>query len=235
MPPSVTTTTADNNAGTCIGTACSDVTMCRSEWGHCGSSLAHCNAESIWRAAGCGSSSVTTTLPSSTQAPITTTVMRSTTSTTFMESRLSSTSTSPNGGACSGPPCADAAQCRSRWGWCGTSPQHCNVQSMWRISGCSAGPSDKCSGALCASVGHCRSKWGHCGTGLEHCNDESTWKAAGCSEIQFHLLSVNSTAVSALIQDTNTVVSKAGQKLAGIDSAVFMMVALILVCSSSAK
>jgi hypothetical protein len=42
-------------------------------------------------------------------------------------------------GDCKGDPCALASQCRSQWGYCGTSPAHCNEKSTWRAEGCGGG------------------------------------------------------------------------------------------------
>merc|ERR1712217_221381 len=63
---SVSTTAASTSAATstCSGEPCDSESMCRSQWGHCGSSADYCNAQSLWRASGCtGASASTTTTP----------------------------------------------------------------------------------------------------------------------------------------------------------------------------
>merc|ERR1712048_961758 len=42
----------------------------------------------------------------------------------------------PPAGDCKGDPCALASQCRSQWGYCGTSLEHCNEKSTWKAGGC---------------------------------------------------------------------------------------------------
>lgn len=39
-------------------------------------------------------------------------------------------------GICSGSPCLDASHCRSKFGFCGSSSDHCNSESTWKIDGC---------------------------------------------------------------------------------------------------
>lgn len=39
------------------------------------------------------------------------------------------------GSGCSGKPCTDSP-CRSEWGWCGSSNNHCNGKSQWKQAGC---------------------------------------------------------------------------------------------------
>jgi hypothetical protein len=79
--------------------------------------------------------------------------------------------------SCSGEPCDDASYCRSEWGYCGISADHCNAQSTWKAGGCSG----SCSGEPCNDASYCRSEWGYCGVSADHCNAQSTWKAGGCS------------------------------------------------------
>merc|ERR1712070_689520 len=43
------------------------------------------------------------------------------------------------GGGCSGSPCNDPTLCRSKWGFCGSSPDHCNDESTWKAGGCGSG------------------------------------------------------------------------------------------------
>jgi len=50
----------------CSGDRCDDASHCRSKWGYCGASTAHCNAESTWKAAGCSGGESTTAPPAST-------------------------------------------------------------------------------------------------------------------------------------------------------------------------
>merc|ERR1739845_235539 len=123
-------TTGSSDGGSCSGLPCSDVTSCRSKFGHCGSSSEHCNAESTWKAAGCGPVSATTTLLSSTMPSI------DTTSTTSMQSPATTTTRKMDGpsGPCSGTPCSDVTLCRSKWGHCGSSVDYCNAQSTWKAA-----------------------------------------------------------------------------------------------------
>jgi len=39
-------------------------------------------------------------------------------------------------GSCSGSPCIDASHCRSKFGFCGSSGDHCNSESTWKVGGC---------------------------------------------------------------------------------------------------
>jgi len=52
----------------CSGERCEDASHCRSKWGYCGDSAAHCNAESTWKAAGCSGGESTTAPPASTSS-----------------------------------------------------------------------------------------------------------------------------------------------------------------------
>merc|ERR1712060_432146 len=65
--------------------------------------------------------------------------------------------------SCSGEPCDDASYCRSEWGYCGVSADHCNSQSTWKASGCSG----SCSGEPCDDASYCRSEWGYCGVSAD--------------------------------------------------------------------
>merc|ERR1712039_1033815 len=61
---STTAASTSTATSTCSGEPCDSESMCRSQWGHCGSSADYCNAQSIWRAGGCtGASASTTTTP----------------------------------------------------------------------------------------------------------------------------------------------------------------------------
>merc|ERR1712190_621899 len=53
MPPFVSSPTPTPQGSSCSGEPCADVSHCRSKWGYCGSSTAHCNADSTWKASGC--------------------------------------------------------------------------------------------------------------------------------------------------------------------------------------
>lgn len=75
-------TTTRRSSGGCTGAPCSDATLCRSKWGHCGSSADHCNDESIWKAGGCGSTSSTSTTSSSIPASTITSTTTTTHATT---------------------------------------------------------------------------------------------------------------------------------------------------------
>jgi len=108
-------------------------------------------------------------------------------------------------GACSGEPCDREDTCRSQWGFCGVTTDHCNDKSLWcgsSTTGClCAGSSSTpvaltstadagtttttiasttvgggaCMGIPCDTEMHCRSKWGWCGITTNHCNDEALW------------------------------------------------------------
>merc|ERR1719188_203277 len=56
----------------CSGEPCDDASYCRSEWGYCGSSADHCNAQSTWKAGGCSGGASTTALPTLAPVPVTT-------------------------------------------------------------------------------------------------------------------------------------------------------------------
>jgi len=40
---------------------------------------------------------------------------------------------------CSGVPCADATNCRSQWGYCGSGSSYCNDMATWTSTGCGNG------------------------------------------------------------------------------------------------
>jgi len=61
-----TTVTTQPVVGSCAGEPCLVPSLCRSEWGFCGSSTAHCNAESTWTSA-CNGQHRTTTSSTTTQ------------------------------------------------------------------------------------------------------------------------------------------------------------------------
>jgi len=152
-----------------------------------------------------GSVSDSTTLPMGTTFTTTGSVSDSTTlltGTTF--------TTTVVGGTCSGEPCNQQDQCRSEWGFCGVSADHCNDRSSWcgsDTTGCQCGSSPStaaatttttgmiatqttttggagtCPGEPCDTAMHCRSEWGFCGITAAHCNAKSQWcgsSAAGC-------------------------------------------------------
>lgn len=75
---------------------CSGVTLCRSKWGHCGSSPQHCNDESTWRVDGCGPLSTTVALSSSTRPTLVTT----TTTTTQVSATATTTVSKFSGNEC---------------------------------------------------------------------------------------------------------------------------------------
>jgi hypothetical protein len=148
-----------------------------------------------------------------------------------------STTTSKNGGihgACSGAPCWDARQCRSKSGFCRSSRRYCNAESTWKASGCRSAEraeGGSRSGAACSGTGLCRSKWGHCGASPQHCNDESTWKASGCTQIQLQVNSVmsfNGANHSTASNDVRSL-SKASHNLSNADIA---MVIFVFICYS---
>jgi hypothetical protein len=92
-------------SGLCTGQPCPDLMHCRSQWGWCGLTEGHCNSRSIWTQA-C-------------QGLITTNIETTTVSITEAH------------GKCMGEPCPNAAHCRSKWGWCGSTGAYCNDQSAW--------------------------------------------------------------------------------------------------------
>merc|ERR1711862_956109 len=49
-PTTGTTVTTTQASGSCTGEPCLDFTHCRSKWGWCGATSAHCNAQSTWSA-----------------------------------------------------------------------------------------------------------------------------------------------------------------------------------------
>merc|ERR1711920_900718 len=81
------TTAASTSAATstCSGEPCDSESMCRSQWGHCGSSADYCNAQSLWRASGCtGASASTTTTPQASAAATSSATTASTAATTTL-------------------------------------------------------------------------------------------------------------------------------------------------------
>merc|ERR1712151_1380270 len=78
---------------TCSGDPCDSVSMCRSQWGHCGSGADYCNEQSLWRAGGCtGASASTTTTPSASTS--------TTSSASAAESTSAATSPAPVSSEC---------------------------------------------------------------------------------------------------------------------------------------
>jgi len=71
------------------------------------------------------STSTTSTMLASTTAALSTTVV-----------------TTTGGSICAGEPCASQTHCRSKWGFCGVTVHHCNVESLWcgsDTTGCQCG------------------------------------------------------------------------------------------------
>merc|ERR1711870_131886 len=58
---STTAASTSPTISTCSGDPCDSVSMCRSQWGHCGSGADYCNAQSLWKAGGCTAASASTT------------------------------------------------------------------------------------------------------------------------------------------------------------------------------
>lgn len=88
--------TTRRNDGSCSGAPCSDVTLCRSKWGYCGSSSEHCNAQSTWKAGGCSSiGSTSTTSTTSPPLTATTSVAVTATTTTTQATKLVTTTSVP--------------------------------------------------------------------------------------------------------------------------------------------
>jgi len=67
--PAGGSTGGGSTGGGCSGAPCPDASMCRSEWGFCGRSTAHCNEKSTWKSAGCGGSSPSTPTNSGSTTP----------------------------------------------------------------------------------------------------------------------------------------------------------------------
>jgi hypothetical protein len=69
--------------------------------------------------------------------------------------------------------CPISGECCSKWGWCGTPPQHC--PSPTPVTKPTTGGTDgTCGGGarnngICPTPGECCSKWGWCGTSRGHC------------------------------------------------------------------
>jgi len=103
---------------------------------------------------------------------------------------------SPGGSGCTGNPCPVATMCRSEYGYCGTSANHCNAKSTWRASSCgssaptggSTGGAARCPGVPCTNTAYCRSQYGHCGASAAYCNAQSTWRANGCGSLMVQQL-----------------------------------------------
>uniref|UniRef100_A0A0G4ICR4 Chitin-binding type-1 domain-containing protein n=1 Tax=Chromera velia CCMP2878 TaxID=1169474 RepID=A0A0G4ICR4_9ALVE len=117
--PETTTTTTQASSGNpqCSGAPCPNSSQCRSRWNFCGTTSAHCNDQSTWVPSCNGGTTPTTTTP----APSTTT-----TTTT----QAATTASPPTSGQC-GTPCPNTSLCRSKWGFCGSSPAYCNAESLW--------------------------------------------------------------------------------------------------------
>jgi hypothetical protein len=116
------------------------------------------------------------------------------------------------GGTCSGAPCDRQDQCRSEWGFCGVTGDHCNAKSFWcgsDTTGCQCGGSPvtaaattttttamiatqitttggagTCPGEPCDTAMHCRSEWGFCGITTAHCNAKSQWCGSSAAGCQ---------------------------------------------------
>eukprot|EP00930_Biecheleria_cincta_P019059 TRINITY_DN1465_c0_g1_i4.p1 TRINITY_DN1465_c0_g1~~TRINITY_DN1465_c0_g1_i4.p1 ORF type:complete len:546 (-),score=95.76 TRINITY_DN1465_c0_g1_i4:379-2016(-) len=82
----------------------------------------------------------TTSTTTSTTATTSTTMAATTTTTTTSTTSASLTTTVSTGSHCSGEPCSDSTLCRSEWGFCGSSGDHCNDKSTWKAAGCSGAP-----------------------------------------------------------------------------------------------
>jgi hypothetical protein len=180
--------TTTQASGSCSGQACSDPIQCRSQWGWCGVTEGHCNAQSTWTPACQGGTVVTTgAVVTTTQAPGTsTTTMTRTVRVEQTTTASVAPTTTQASGSCSGQACSDPIQCRSQWGWCGVTEGHCNAQSTWTPA-CQGATgttlittqaSGSCTGEPCPDSTHCRSQWGWCGATPTHCNAKSTWSSA---------------------------------------------------------
>uniref|UniRef100_A0A0G4GK73 Chitin-binding type-1 domain-containing protein n=1 Tax=Chromera velia CCMP2878 TaxID=1169474 RepID=A0A0G4GK73_9ALVE len=145
-----------------------------------------------------GSSPSPTPSPSSSSTTTTTTP-----ATTTSTSTTTSTTSSFEGGQCTGDPCANTSFCRSKWGFCGSSSDYCNAESIWTPSCTSPSTTTtpvpttstttssttstttttttttafggQCGGDPCNNSSFCRSKWGFCGASSAYCNAESVW------------------------------------------------------------
>jgi len=58
------------------------------------------------------------------------------------------TTTGSSDGSCSGDPCSDATLCRSKFGFCGSSSDHCNSESTWKATGCGPASSTTSTGVM---------------------------------------------------------------------------------------
>jgi len=219
----VTTTTKDGDGdNTCRGVPCQDVSLCRSKLGFCGSSPQHCNIEFTWKADGCGLARVTSTISTSSSSFL---ALSSTTSLHLSFTTSASTANS-NDGTCSGTSCLDVTQCRSRWGFCGSTSQYCNAASSWKASGCRPAGTSSCPGEPCSSLALCRSEFGFCGSSPQHCNQESTWKANGCTQVQFTAFALNDTSIS-FANDSLVCLSRASGGLVTDVEIIFISIAML--------
>jgi hypothetical protein len=219
----VTTTNKDGDGdNNCRGVPCQDAILCRSKFCFCGSSPQHCNTESTWKADGCGLARVTSTISTSSSSFL---ALSSTTSLHLSFPTSASTANS-NDGTCSGTSCLDVTQCRSRWGFCGSTSQYCNAASSWKASGCRPSGTSSCPGEPCSSLALCRSEFGFCGSSPQHCNQESTWKANGCTQVQFTAFALNDTSIS-FANDSLVGLSRASEGLVTDVEIIFISIAIL--------
>jgi len=117
----------DGRCGIGFNTKCPNGYCC-SKYGYCGTSSDHCNSGCQTGYGSCGSSSSNTT---TTTKKTTTTTTKKTTTTTINGSSSLPTSTDGRCGTNFGTVCPNG-KCCSKYGYCGTSSDHCN-------SGCQSG------------------------------------------------------------------------------------------------
>merc|ERR1712217_538968 len=99
---STTAASTSTATSTCSGEPCDSESMCRSQWGHCGSSADYCNAQSLWRASGCtGASASTTTTPQASAAATSSASAAASTSAATSSASVSSECIDIQGNSCS--------------------------------------------------------------------------------------------------------------------------------------
>merc|ERR1712110_1369157 len=133
----------------CSGEPCEGQGMCRSKWGSCGTGSNFCNDDSLWIPE-CSDATTTGNVMTSTTAGVTTVTATATVATTTSIAATTvapPTTTEHAGDTCTGKPCDKpwhtSSMCRSKWGHCGATADHCNDDSLWcgsDASGC------KCAG-----------------------------------------------------------------------------------------
>jgi chitinase len=140
---------------------CANTAECCSKWGWCSPSTAHC-----------GNATPETAAPIQTSSPV-----------------QNPAPVEPVGGGACGDGsvgngiCANAAECCSKWGWCGPSTAHCGNATpetatpvltpapVEPVGGGTCGGGSVGNG-ICANTAECCSKWGWCGSSTAHCTGD---------------------------------------------------------------